>query len=68
MPKTVPYFTHSLVLCKNRLLTHCAIVSLKIIFFKISQQIAKLNTLFDHYIRDCRFIGKRRFGGQEPPN
>ena len=36
-----------LVLCKNRLLTHCAIVSLQIIFFKISQQIAK-HILFDH--------------------
>ena len=22
-PETVPYFTQSLVLCKNRLLTHC---------------------------------------------
>ena len=41
-PKTVPHFTHSLVLCKNRLLTHCAIVSLQIIFFKISQQIARI--------------------------
>ena len=46
-PKTVPYFTDSLVLCKNRLLTHCAIVSLQIIFFKISQQIAK-HIPFDH--------------------
>ena len=48
----MPYFTHSLVLCKYILLTHCAvaaIVSLKIIFFKISQQIAQLNTPFDHY-------------------
>ena len=34
-PKTVPYFTHSLVLCKtDRLLTHCAIVSLQIISSK----------------------------------
>ena len=58
-PKTVPYFTHSLVLCKNRLLTHCVIVSLQIIFFKISQQIAK------HIPRDCRFLCKRRFGDQD---
>ena len=58
-PKTVPYFTHSLVLCINRLLTHCAIVSLQIIFFKISQQIAK------HMPRDCRFICKRRLGDQD---
>ena len=40
-PKTVPYFTHSWVLCNYRLLTHCAFVSLKIIFFKITQQIAQ---------------------------
>ena len=38
---------------------HSAIVSLQIIFFKISQQIAK------HIPRDCRFICKRRFGDQD---
>ena len=58
-PETVPYFTHSLVLCKNRLLTHCVIVSLQIIFFKISQQIAK------HIPRDWRFICERRIGDQD---